>query len=151
MKTKTVKKTVKATKKMKTTAKTTVKPAAKTGAFKSAANLITSVAKSAARRTSGAIKSVTSAKSATTTTIEARIDVGFGNNLFVRGQGAGLSWERGTPLTCVSPNTWQLSAKAAAKRGEKVTVKLLLNDAVWARGDDVVVTPGQRVEIQPAF
>ena len=82
-----------------------------------------------------------------TTTIEARIDVGFGNNLFARGQGAGLSWERGTPLTCVDGQTWRLSIPA----DDKLTIKLLLNDTVWAKGEDIVVTPGKRVEIVPAF
>ena len=81
------------------------------------------------------------------TIIEAKINVGFGNNLFVRGQGAGLSWERGTPLTCVEPSTWRWSAPAK----EKLTSKLLLNDRVWAQGADVTVTPGKRVAVVPAF
>ena len=81
------------------------------------------------------------------TIIEAKVDVGFGNNLFVRGQGAGLSWEHGVPLKCVDPQTWQWSAKA----GDKLTVKLLLNDAVWAKGEDLVVTPGQKVQVVPLF
>lgn len=80
-------------------------------------------------------------------TIEAKINVGFGNNLFVRGKGAGLSWERGTPLTCVEPGTWRWSAPA----DEKLTCKLLLNDHVWAQGEDVTVTPGKRVAVVPAF
>ena len=82
-----------------------------------------------------------------TTTIEAKIDVGFGNNLFVRGQGAGLSWEQGTPLKCLDGQTWQWSAKAKSK----LTFKLLLNDSVWAKGDDVVVTPGKKIALVPAF
>lgn len=81
------------------------------------------------------------------TTIEAKIDVGFGNNLFLRGQGAGLSWERGIPLTCVDGKTWQWTARA----GDKLTFKLLLNDAVWAKGNDLVAVPGQKVEVAPAF
>jgi hypothetical protein len=81
------------------------------------------------------------------TVIEAKIDVGFGNNLFVRGQGAGLSWERGTPLTCVESGTWRWSARV----DEKLTCKLLLNDRVWAQGEDVSVPPGKRVEVVPAF
>lgn len=81
------------------------------------------------------------------TTIEAKIDVGFGNNLFLRGQGAGLSWDRGIPLTCVDGKTWQWSAKA----DDKLTFKLLINDTVWAKGGDLVATPGQKVEVAPAF
>ena len=81
------------------------------------------------------------------TTIEAKIDVGFGNNLFLRGQGAGLSWDRGIPLTCVDGKTWQWSGKA----DDKLTFKLLLNDSVWAKGADLVAAPGQKVEVAPAF
>jgi len=81
------------------------------------------------------------------TVIEAKIDVGFGNQLFLRGQGSGLSWDRGIPLECVDSKTWRLTFPAQ----EKLLFKLLLNDSVWAKGEDVVVTPGQRVEITPAF
>jgi hypothetical protein len=81
------------------------------------------------------------------TTIEAKIDVGFGNRLFLRGEGAGLSWEHGTPLTCVDGKTWRWQAEA----GDKLKFKLLLNDAVWAAGEDLVATPGTRVEVTPAF
>jgi hypothetical protein len=38
------------------------------------------------------------------TVIEARFDAGFGNGLFVRGEGAGLSWEKGEPMICLDRN-----------------------------------------------
>ncbi len=81
------------------------------------------------------------------TTIEAKIDVGFGNALFLRGQGPGLNWERGTPLTCVDRTTWRWTASGT----EKLKFKLLLNDCVWAQGEDLVAAPGQRVEVAPVF
>ena len=81
------------------------------------------------------------------TTIEAKIDVGFGNTLYLRGQGPGLSWERGVPCECVDRNTWRWTAP----RAEKLTFKLLLNDSVWARGADLVIGPGEKVEVVPAF
>ena len=81
------------------------------------------------------------------TTIEAKIDVGFGNALYLRGQGPGLSWERGVPCECVNRNTWRWTAPGA----EKLTFKLLLNDSVWARGADLVIGPGEKVEVVPAF
>jgi hypothetical protein len=81
------------------------------------------------------------------TVIEAKIDVGFGNQLYLRGQGAGLSWDRGIPLECVDSKKWRLTVPVE----DKLLFKLLLNDSVWAKGEDVVVTPGQRVEITPAF
>jgi len=81
------------------------------------------------------------------TTIEAKIDIGFGNHLFVRGEGAGLSWDRGTPLECVDGQTWRWSVPAE----QNLTFKLLLNDAVWAKGDNLMLAPGKRLEVSPAF
>lgn len=92
-------------------------------------------------------KTETKTSPLSTTTIEAKIDVGFGNNLFLRGEGAGLSWERGVPLKCVDGQTWQWSANA----GDRLRFKLLLNDMVWARGEDLVAAPGQRLQISPVF
>jgi hypothetical protein len=86
-------------------------------------------------------------KSAAPITIEAKIDVGFGNNLFVRGQGEGLSWERGIPLENVDSKTWRLIVPAKAQ----VQFKLLINDAVWCKGEDLVAAPGKKVEVTPAF
>jgi hypothetical protein len=73
--------------------------------------------------------------------------VGFGNSLYLRGEGHGLSWNQGVPLTCVDGSTWQWTGQAA----DPLKIKLLLNDSVWAAGEDVVITPGQKVEISPAF
>ena len=82
-----------------------------------------------------------------TVTIEAKVDVGFGNRLYLRGEGHGLNWNQGIPLTCVNSSTWKWSGEAA----ESLKFKLLLNDAVWSKGDDLVAAPGQKVEVSPAF
>ena len=80
-------------------------------------------------------------------TIEAKVDIGFGNKLFVRGQGGGLSWERGLPLENVDSQTWRLTVPAR----DSVQFKLLINDSVWAQGEDLVAAPGKKVEVTPAF
>jgi hypothetical protein len=82
------------------------------------------------------------------TVVEARIDVGFGNSIFIRGQGAGLSWDKGLPLGCVAGSKWVWSTNRA--KG-KLVFKLLLNDRVWARGEDVVIEAGRKIEIVPIF
>ena len=82
------------------------------------------------------------------TVVEAKIDVGLGNLLFIRGQGDGLSWFEGVPLNCVDATTWVWSTRQA--RG-KVVFKLLLNDQVWAKGEDVVVEAGRKIEVVPFF
>jgi len=57
-----------------------------------------------------------------------KIDVGFGNAIFLRGQGSGLTWEHGVPLSCVDGGTWRWSQTAASP----ITFKVLLNDQVWS-------------------
>jgi hypothetical protein len=83
-----------------------------------------------------------------TTRVEARIDVGFGNALFIRGQGDGLSWDKGQPLACVDATTWTWTTRHAQ---EKVVFKLLLNDQVWSQGDDFVVEAGRKLAVTPGF
>jgi len=103
---------------------------------------------SVAKKTSVAKKPVVAAKrSSKVTTIEAKIDVGFGNNLFLRGEGNGLSWNSGVPLQCVDGKTWRWSTQAT----DNLKFKLLLNDAIWSQGEDLLAKPGQKVEIQPNF
>jgi hypothetical protein len=82
------------------------------------------------------------------TIIQAKTDVGFGNSLFIRGQGDGLSWDKGLPLSCVDGSAWVWSTKQAEG---KVVFKLLLNDQVWAKGEDVVVEAGRKIEVIPKF
>ena len=82
------------------------------------------------------------------TVVQAKIDVGLGNSVFIRGQGAGLSWDKGLPLTCIEGSAWVWSTKQA--KG-KMVFKLLLNDQLWAKGEDVVVGAGTKIEIVPVF
>jgi hypothetical protein len=85
---------------------------------------------------------------ATTTKIVAQLDIGFGNTLYVRGEGPGLSWEKGVPLDCVADDQWSLALAGA--RGP-VVFKFLINDLTWSVGDDYVVQPGITALLSPAF
>ena len=76
------------------------------------------------------------------------MDVGWGNALFIRGCGDGLSWNKGTPLVCADSSTWVWSTQRARNA---VVFKLLLNDRVWAEGADAIVQPGKRLELMPTF
>jgi hypothetical protein len=80
--------------------------------------------------------------------VAAKIDVGFGNALFIRGQGAGLSWDRGLPLQCVESATWIWTTHDSE---EPVTFKLLINDQLWCQGEDLRAMPGKQAEVVPAF
>lgn len=81
------------------------------------------------------------------TVIDVKTDVGFGNTLFLRGQGGGLNWEHGIPLVNVDSKTWRWSGKVK----DPLTFKLLINDQIWSAGNDLTVKPGQKLEVQPSF
>jgi hypothetical protein len=81
------------------------------------------------------------------TTIDVKFDVGFGNSVFVRGQGSGLTWDHGVPLVCVDAKTWRWSGEVK----DPIKFKVLINDSIWSAGNDITVTPGQKVEVAPQF
>jgi hypothetical protein len=82
------------------------------------------------------------------TFITARIDIGFGNHLYVRGTGPGLSWDRGIAMDCVGTGLWTTTVKLAKA---PVVFKFLVNDLSWSTGEDFVVEPGQSLTISPGF
>lgn len=82
------------------------------------------------------------------TTITARINIGFGNTLHLRGEGPGLSWDRGVPMECIAADLWRLNLGESA-RG--YTFKVLVNDLTWNSGPDYAVASGGVVNITPAF
>ncbi len=90
---------------------------------------------------------LTTAAHGAVTTIDVKLDVGFGNAVFLRGQGAGLTWERGVPLSCVDGKTWRWSGTVK----DPITFKLLINDKIWSAGTDLTVRPGQKLEVKPNF
>jgi hypothetical protein len=82
------------------------------------------------------------------TVITAHIDIGFGNTLYIRGQGPGLSWDRGIPLECADDDAWTVTLPETAR---PIICKLLVNDLTWSAGSDYVVQPGSTVSLQPTF
>jgi hypothetical protein len=82
------------------------------------------------------------------TVVEARIDVGMGNALFIRGEGDGLSWDKGQPLACMNASTWVWHS---AQARDRIVFKLLVNDQLWAKGVDLVLEAGRKLEFVPAF
>lgn len=82
------------------------------------------------------------------TTITAQIDIGFGNTLYIRGDGPGLSWEKGVVMDCVIDDKWSISLSGV---GAPVVFKFLVNDLTWSAGDDYVVNPGSELAVVPTF
>lgn len=84
----------------------------------------------------------------TSTTITANIDVGFGNAIYVRGDGPGLSWDKGLVMDCAADDKWTITISDAVT---PVVFKLLLNDLTWCVGNDYTVEPGGSITVEPAF
>jgi hypothetical protein len=121
-------------------AKPLVKPEAKTVAKKKPA------APASKPAVAPAVKPV--ATKPVVTTVSAQIDIGFGNALYVRGEGAGLSWDQGTLMSCVSDNLWQI---ALGESSRPIVFKFLVNDLSWSAGEDYSVSGGSSVTLVPTF
>jgi hypothetical protein len=75
--------------------------------------------------------------------------IGIGNRLFIRGEGPGLSWEKGVPLSFVSIGKWRWETNDATL---PVRFKLYKNDEVecTALGESSV-GPGAQVDLTASF
>lgn len=82
------------------------------------------------------------------TFITAKVNIGFGNHLYVRGEGPGLNWNHGIAMDCTGSDLWTATIKGATI---PVTFKVLINDTTWSTGNDFTAEPGQSVTIIPAF
>jgi len=105
----------------------------------------TVVKKAPAKRKTAARKTPV-VKSATT--VIAKVDIGYGNHLFMRGDGPGLSWERGILMTNTASDEWMLSADGVSKDFE---CKVLVNDNIWSGGPNVQIRAGRKSIILPVF
>jgi hypothetical protein len=75
--------------------------------------------------------------------------IGIGNRLFIRGEGPGLSWEKGVPLTFVSIGKWRWETSDAAA---PVRFKLYKNDEVeCASLGERSVAPGAQQDLTASF
>lgn len=82
------------------------------------------------------------------TRIIAKFDAGWGNSLFIRGSGAGLSWQKGVMMQCTDSDEWIWENKIA--KGA-VEFKILINDEAWSLGDDISVNAGETITCRPSF
>jgi hypothetical protein len=95
---------------------------------------------------SPAVKAV--AATPVVTTIAARVDVGFGNALFIRGEGPGLSWDKGVAMRCIEADLWQIVLQESVRA---YTFKFLVNDVTWSNGPDYTAACGTSVTLSPKF
>ncbi len=74
--------------------------------------------------------------------------IGIGNKLFIRGEGPGLSWDKGVPMQFVSIGKWGWASHDVTA---PVKCKLYKNDETAALSGDVTVEPGKHVEVTALF
>ena len=106
--------------------------------------------KTAVTKKAPAKKATASTKKAAkkVTRIVANVDVGWGNMLYIRGEGAGLSWEQGVPMLCENGTEWHWTAETDA---EPISFKFLVNDEIWAAGENVTINAGDVHISTPTF
>ena len=88
------------------------------------------------------------AKKIKLTRIIARVDVGFGNQLYIRGENGGLDWERGIQMENVSAYEWRFTTHYPAK---SIEFKFLINDELWAEGNNLKIAAGKESISSPTF
>ena len=100
-------------------------------------------------RRSGAATEKPSAKR-TMTRVTVKYDVGFPNQLFLRGEGPDLewSWEEGIPLKNVAPDTWVWETR---KSFGEASFKVLVNDEQFEHGENHKIAQGSSLEYTPSF
>lgn len=74
--------------------------------------------------------------------------IGIGNKLYIRGDGPGLSWDRGVPMKFVSIGKWGWATDEATG---PVACKLYKNDETAALSGEIFLEPGQHVEVTALF
>lgn len=82
------------------------------------------------------------------TRITLNYDVGFSNTLYVRGQGANLSWEKGIMLKNIKADEWVWETNVPFTSCE---FKVLINDSIYETGQNHTLTCGASIRYTPKF
>lgn len=83
------------------------------------------------------------------TAIIASVFIGIGNKPFVRGSGAGLSWDTGIALEFEAIGKWRWIAPADMK--ELIEIQLFRNDEDPDTNGKFTLAPGQQLSLSPVF
>jgi hypothetical protein len=89
-----------------------------------------------------------SASSDGATRLLATAYIGIGNKLFIRGDGPGLSWDKGVPMQFVSIGKWGWATHDATG---PVACKLYKNDETAALSGEITLELGKHVEVTALF
>ena len=122
-------------------------PAAKAAEKPTPAPAAKAAAKPAAPSKAG--KAAAAKSGAPVTIVVAKYDVGHGNSLYIRGEGAGLSWESGILMDNVGNDVWVWTTTQIAEG--MVAFKFLINDEIWSAGDNMSASTGETTTLTPNF
>ncbi|MBE6412137.1 MAG: hypothetical protein E7036_06255 [Opitutales bacterium] len=104
--------------------------------------------KCATKKTAKKTASKVCASKAKLTRVIAKFDAGWGNQLFIRGLGGSLDWQKGIAMQNISEDEWLWEQLVPCGT---VAFKILLNDENWSEGEDFVVSAGDTVICRPSF
>ncbi len=82
------------------------------------------------------------------TRVVVHFDVGYNNQLFIRGNGANLSWNKGIMLHNTRHNEWVWETDATFKSCE---FKILINDIQYEQGNNHILNSAKTIEYTPHF
>lgn len=136
------------TQKKSATKKTAVKKTATKKAATKKAPIKKTARKAAKKATRKSPLPSTSSPESTVTTVVANYDAGYGNNLYIRGNGAGLAWDQGILMQNAGRDEWVWESNAVK---DELEFKILINDRYWSAGANGIVFPGARVIFEPNF
>jgi hypothetical protein len=128
--------------------KKTITTKAKTSTAVKAKKKVATPAKKTPTKKTTTAKSKTAKKDTFATKICIKYDAGFPNNLYVRGEGAGLNWNKGVPCKNVGPNEWIWEVP---KQFITCKFKVLINDEHYEQGRDHILHAGSLMEYTPKF
>lgn len=80
--------------------------------------------------------------------ITIKCNCGYGNNIFLRGEGGGLSWEKGVLLKNIDADTWVWETDRPFNHCQ---FKISLNDTQYEKGENHQLKHGSHVSITPNF
>ncbi|HAS50501.1 MAG TPA: hypothetical protein DCS21_01610, partial [Gammaproteobacteria bacterium] len=83
------------------------------------------------------------------TVVVAKYDVGYGKDMHIRGDGAGLNWESGVLMKNVENDVWVWTTNEAIEG--TVKFKFLINDEIWCAGEDLSAPAGETTTLSPTF
>lgn len=84
-----------------------------------------------------------------TTTVHVKYDAGYGNTLFIRGEGPGMSWEQGIELKNTGADSWCF--EIASDEFKNFAFKIVKNNQSFEEGSNHTIECGKEVVITPVF